>query len=118
MRDESPAVSPASKQADDVPNPKLGVRLDEGVSPPDEDLLNRHRTPGRTTISPTPRLPTIYGKSTPRSHSDEKAARDQRADKALSNPVVAIEIASRARARTALRHPATRHRHLLRGVEL
>ena len=51
MRDRTAAVPPPSMHVDHVPNPKLSVRLNAGVSPPDEDLLTRRRQPGRVKPS-------------------------------------------------------------------
>ena len=75
VRDKSPAVSPPSKPMDEVPNPKLSVRLNDGFSPPDGNLLNRHRRAGRATMSPSPSPSTNYGESAPRSRSDEKGGK-------------------------------------------
>ena len=75
VRGKSPAVSPPSKQMDEVPNPKLSLHLDEGVSPLDEDPLNCQRRPGRATISPSPSPSTNYGKSTPSSYRGETGGR-------------------------------------------
>ena len=47
VREKSHALCPRSKQVDDGPDPKLGVQLNAGMSPPDEYFLTRQRQPWR-----------------------------------------------------------------------
>ena len=109
-REKSPAASPPSQQTDTAPNPKVNVRLSEGVSPPNEDLLNYQGRSGRGMCSPSPSPSTHFGESTPRSHSGDKGSQ-RPADQRI------IEIAPLLRALVLPQDHAPRPRHPPRGIK-
>ena len=71
---KSTAVSLASKQVDRVPNTKVSVRLNVGVSQLGKVFLSRQRRPGRGMSSHSLTPSTDYGESTLRSYSGDKGA--------------------------------------------